>query len=113
MVFYAESSLGSSLHNNGHAENKIKEQLGINGVSFGTNGRSYTLAVLGQSSALCLQECQQSRSPNFQEGFKLGTQTQERDVTDLIFSGQKLGICLSWPFILGDTRGICGSLIEI
>lgn len=113
MVFYAESSLGPSLRNNGHADSNIKEQLGINGVSFGTNGRSYTRAVLCQSAALCSQDCQQSRSPNFQEGFKLGTPTQDRDVTDLICLGQKLGIGLCWPFILGDTRGICGSLIEI
>lgn len=36
MVFYAENSLGSSLHNNGHAEHQIKEPRSINGVPAGT-----------------------------------------------------------------------------
>lgn len=85
MVFYTESSLGSSLHNNGHAEYKIKEQLGINGVSLEPMDNPihwrYSVKVLS------LQECQQSCSPNLQEGVSLGTQTQKRDVTNLIFLG--------------------------
>lgn len=104
MGFYVENSLASSLHSNGHAEYHTKQQLSSNGVPAGANGKANTLAIFCPSSALCLQECQQQLPLK-----SLGTQTQERDQSYVIRSTGS-DLLQSWPCILSDPRGVCGSL---
>lgn len=113
MVFYTENSLGSSLHNNGHAEYQIKKQLSVKGMPAGMNRRSYTLGIFCQSPALCLQEMSAVMPTKSPGRVKDGPPDTIKGYYQSDVTRSKAdNLSWTWPFILGDPRGIFGSWVR-
>lgn len=97
MVSYVENRLGSSLHNNGHAEEQIKRQLSINGVCPEPMEAAIHWQHIAKVRLSVCQQCQQWHPTSLQKGPNWGSYDKKGSYQPEATSS-KTRIYQPWPF---------------